>query len=115
MSAEIELLRRIYAHFNRREIDAVLASMHADVDWPNGMEGGRVHGHDGVREYWTRQFKMLDPQVEPEGFRIAEDGRIVVKVHQVVHDISGRLLVDQKIEHVYKIEDGLIRSMEILQ
>ena len=115
MSAEIELLRRIYAQFNRREIEPVLAEMHADVDWPNGMEGGRVLGRNAVREYWTRQFQLLDPRVEPEGFRIAEDGRIVVKVHQVVHDLSGHLLVDQKIEHIYKIEDGLIRSMEILQ
>jgi SnoaL-like domain len=114
MSAEIELLRRIYREFNRREIGAVLASLHANVDWPNGMEGGRVHGHDAVREYWTRQFQMLDPHVEPEGFRITEDGRIVVEVHQVIHDISGRLLVDQKIEHVYEIEDGLIRRMEII-
>jgi len=22
--------------------------------WANGMEGGHVHGHDGVRNYWTR-------------------------------------------------------------
>jgi hypothetical protein len=78
------------------------------------MEGGRVHGHDAVREYWTRQFQMLDPHVEPKGFRIAEDGRIVVEVHQVVHDLAGKLLVDQKIEHVYEIEDGLILSMEIV-
>jgi len=33
----------------------------------------------------------------------------------VIHDLSGHLLVDQKIEHIYEIEDGLIRSMEILQ
>jgi len=26
------------------------------VDWPNGMEGGRVHGHAEVRAYWTRQW-----------------------------------------------------------
>ncbi len=114
MSNEIELLRRIYVEFNRREIDAVLAAMHADVDWPNGMEGGRVYGHQAVREYWTRQFQMLDPHVEPVEFRTAADGRIIVEVHQVVHDLSGNLLVDQQIQHVYLIENGLIRSMEIV-
>ena len=45
MSGAIELLRHMYAAFNRREIDTVLAAMHPDVDWPNGWEGGRVHGH----------------------------------------------------------------------
>ena len=114
MSAETELiLRRIYAAFNRREIDTVLAAMHPDVDWPNGWEGGRVHGHDAVRYYWTRQFKAVSSNVEPQGFRTEEDGRIVVTVHQVVHDMAGRLLSDSMVEHVYSIENGLIRKMDI--
>jgi ketosteroid isomerase-like protein len=113
VSAEIEMLRRVYAAFNRREIETVLATMHSDVDWPNGWEGGRVRGKAAVREYWTRQFEVLDPRVEPQGFATESDGRVVVDVHQVVHDKSGKLVVDQMVRHVYKIEDGLIRSMEI--
>lgn len=42
-----------------------------------------------------------------------EDGRIDLTVHQVVHDISGNLLVDQIIHHIYAFEEGLIKSMEI--
>jgi ketosteroid isomerase-like protein len=112
-SAEIELLHRVYAAFNRREIETVLATMHSDVDWPNGMEGGRELGKDAVRAYWQRQFKILDPKVEPQGFTTEPDGRIAVAVHQVVHDKSGKLLVDQIIHHVYEFRDGLIQSMEI--
>jgi ketosteroid isomerase-like protein len=111
--APAELLRGIYAAFNRREIDTVLAAMHPDVDWPNGWEGGRVHGHAAVREYWTRQFKAVSSRVEPQSFRTEEDGRIVVSVHQVVHDASGTLLSDALVEHVYLMEDGLIRKMDI--
>jgi ketosteroid isomerase-like protein len=113
MPATEELLRHIYAAFNRREIDTVLAAMHPDVDWPNGWEGGRVHGHAAVREYWTRQFKAVSSQVDPQGFRNEEDGRLVVSVHQVVHDVSGNLLSDAMVEHIYLIEDGLIRKMDI--
>lgn len=114
MSAETEqILRRIYAAFNRREIDTVLASMHPDVDWPNGWEGGRVHGHDAVRDYWTRQFKAVSSNVEPQDFRTEADGRIVVTVHQVVYDSEGKLLSDSMVEHVYTIENGLIRKMDI--
>jgi ketosteroid isomerase-like protein len=112
-SAEIELLRGMYAAFNRREIETVLALMHSDVDWPNGWEGGRVHGRPAVRDYWTRQFAVLDPRVEPQSFNAEEDGRIVVDVHQIVHDKQGKLVVDQMVRHVYEIRDGLIRSMEI--
>jgi ketosteroid isomerase-like protein len=110
---EIELLRRVYAAFNRREIETVLAAMHSGVDWPNGMEGGRVLGKAAVREYWRRQFEVLDPLVEPQHFAPEADGRIAVDVHQVVHDKAGKLVVDQMVRHVYQIERGLIRSMEI--
>src|SRR5262245_31707429 len=37
-----ELLRKAYVAFNARDIDGALALMHADVAWPNGMEGGTV-------------------------------------------------------------------------
>ena len=63
-----DLLTRTYRAFNARDIDAVLAVMHPEVDWPNGMEGGRVRGHAAVREYWTRQWTMIDPHVEPLEF-----------------------------------------------
>jgi ketosteroid isomerase-like protein len=112
-SAEIELLHRTYAAFNRREIETVLCGMHDNVDWPNGWEGGRVLGKAAVRDYWKRQFEVLDPHVEPTNFTWEADGRIAVSVHQVVHDVDGRLLVDQVIQHVYEIRDGLIQSMEI--
>jgi ketosteroid isomerase-like protein len=113
MTTAHELLISAYTNFNARNIDAVLALMHPDVDWPNGMEGGRVHGHSEVRDYWTRQWGLLDPHVEPKAFETEESGRTAVSVHQVVRDLSGKLLVDQMVEHVYLIEEGLIRSMEI--
>ena len=113
MSEHEELLRRAYEAFNARDVDAVLALMHPDVDWPNGMEGGRVLGRAAVREYWTRQFEMIDSRVEPEGFATDAEGRVVVDVHQVVHDPAGGLLSDGYVKHVYTVRDGLIERMEI--
>jgi len=107
------ILKRTYQHFNDRNIDATLAMMHPEVDWPNGMEGGIEHGHEAVRNYWTRQWKIFDPHVEPVGLSKKEDGRIDLTVRQVVYDISGNLLIDQIIHHVYTFEDGLIKEMEI--
>lgn len=113
MTADRDLLRRAYDAFNARDIDGALAVMHPDVEWPNGMEGGYVHGHGAVREYWTRQWRVIDPHVEPRSFGTDETGRIVVDVHQVVRDPTGRVTADQMVQHVYVIRDGLIRSMEI--
>jgi hypothetical protein len=89
--------------------------MHRDVEWPNGMEGGYVHGHDGVRDYWTRQWRLIDAHVEPLQFATDDTGRIVIDVHQVVRDRTGAVLADQMVQHAYRVEGGLIRSMEIRQ
>ena len=110
-----ELITAIYSAFNRREIETVLAMMHPDVDWPNGMEGGRVLGRADVRDYWTRQFVMVNPRVDPLRIEDDEHGRTVVDVHQVVHDMAGNILVDHTIRHVYSIRDGLIERMDITE
>jgi ketosteroid isomerase-like protein len=106
-------LKKAYAAFNARDLDGALSAMQPDVEWPNGMEGGTVHGRAGVREYWTRQWAMINPHVDPVSFALDEAGRVVVEVHQVVLDLSGKTLLDRMVEHVYSIEGGLIRSMEI--
>ncbi len=113
MRSEQDLLLRAYRDFNARDIDAALAVMRPDVDWPNGMEGGRVVGRPAVRDYWTRQWNQMDPHVEPLDFATEPDGRIRVEVRQVIRDLAGNLIADQRVQHIYSIEDGLIRSMEI--
>jgi ketosteroid isomerase-like protein len=107
------LLERTYAAFNARDVDAVLAAMHPDVDWPNGMEGGRVRGHRAVRDYWMRQWAVIDPHVEPQRFTVEPDGRVVAEVHQVIRDLTGKVVKDGIVQHVYAFDGGLVRSMEI--
>jgi hypothetical protein len=109
----VGLIQKAYAAFNARDIDAALACMQPDVEWPNGMEGGTVHCHDGVRAYWTRQWGVIDPHVNPVTIEVDHLGRIVVEVHQVVRDLAGTMLLDRTVEHIYALEGGLIRCMEI--
>ena len=113
MTDERQLLEGAYRDFNARRLDAVLARMQPDVVWPNGMEGGFVYGHEGVRDYWTRQWAVLDPHVEPVSISPDDRGRWIVEVHQVVHDSNGKLLVDQIVHHAYQIRDSLIARMDI--
>lgn len=115
MAEHEELLRRAYEAFNARDIDAALATMHPDVDWPNGMEGGRVQGQAAVREYWTRQFQAVDSRVEPMAFADTDDGKVAVEVHQVVRDPSGDMLSEADVRHVYDIRDGAVVRMEIVE
>lgn len=112
-TSSVDLLKRAYAAFNARDLDGALATMRPDVVWPNGMEGGVVHGYEGVRAYWTRQWKMINPHVDPVNFTTDDHGRVTVNVHQVVKDLSGKVLVDRMVDHVYSFKDGLIQNMTI--
>ena len=113
MPHDVELLRRVYALFNGREIESVLAAMHPEVVWANGMEGGHVHGRDEVRSYWKRQWALVDPHVEP--LEISPDGKghVSVKVHQVVRDLKGNILADRLVIHVFQVRNGLIERFDI--
>ncbi len=75
MSVDVEFLTHVYQRFNARDIEAVLAALHPDVTWANGMEGGHVHGREAVRRYWTRQWATVDPHVEPTAFSTGADWR----------------------------------------
>jgi hypothetical protein len=108
-----QLLRRAYEAFNARDIEGALATMHADVDWPNGMEGGRLHGHREVREYWRRQFDSIDSRVEPQHLEQRPNGQMVVTVDQIVRDREGAVILQETVEHRYVINGGLIERMDI--
>jgi ketosteroid isomerase-like protein len=109
------LLRELYAAFNARDVDVVLTALHADVDWPNAFEGGRVVGRDDVRDYWRRQFAQIDPRVEPLRFTDAGDGRVAAAVHQLVRALDGTVLADREVMHVYSFRDGLIARMDVIE
>ena len=88
MDDDVKVLERIYVRFNARDIDGVLAVLADDVAWANGMDGGHVHGREAVREYWTRQWAMVSPHVEPVGFHRTADGAIIAEVRQSPSAIS---------------------------
>jgi hypothetical protein len=113
MGDERNVLESAYRDFNARRIEAVIARMHPDVEWANGMEGGHVHGRDEVRDYWTRQFEIVNPNVDAVSIEPDNEGRWVVEVHQVVHDLQSNLLLDTTVYHTYQFRDGLIVRMDI--
>lgn len=114
---DIQLIKGIYERFNARDIDGVLATLASDVAWANGMDGGHVHGHEGVREYWTRQWAMVSPYVEPIAFRQTGSDIIAVEVIQTVFDLNGQPLTgqthglkDKTVIHLFHMnEDKIIR------
>jgi len=108
-----QLIKNAYAAFNARNIDAILQVMHPEVKWSKAWEGDYANGHDEVRAYWERQWKEINPNVTPVGFRERNNGTLEVEVNQLVKDLNGNILFDGKVKHVYVIKKGLLLQMDI--
>lgn len=115
MSTQQDLIRKIYAAFNARDIPTILAAFDPQVRWSRAWEGDYAVGHDQVQAYWLRQWQELDPHVEPTGFIPRPDGRLEVAVQQLVKDKQGQVLFDGLVKHLYTIEKGVIKQMDIEQ
>jgi hypothetical protein len=113
LTPDTELLRAAYAAFNARNIDAALALMTADVAWPCAFKGGFVRGPEEVRAYWTEQWSEIDPHVEPVAFHPEAGGRILVEVRQIVRDLTGSVMADERVGHRFSLQRGLIERMEV--
>src|SRR6266496_981369 len=79
--------QELYKNFNDRKIDLVISKMTDNVKWANGMEGGYVYGHNGVRDYWTRQFTIISSNVTP--LEIDTENEVVkIKLHPFLKIIT---------------------------
>jgi hypothetical protein len=108
-----DLVEKAYAAFNARDIDTALSTMHPDVQWPKAFQGGYVSGHNEIREYWTRQWTEINPNVLPIGFNERQDRSLEISVHQKVKDLQGKVIFDGIVKHIYTLKDGLLRRMDI--
>lgn len=108
-----DLFKKAYAAFSARDIDTALSTMHSDVEWPKAFEGGYVTGHDEIRKYCTRQWAEINPTVEPVTFNKRQNGTFEISVHQAVKDLQDNLMFDGIVKHIYTLQDGLLRRMEI--
>lgn len=98
----------------------MLAWLTDDVAWANGMDGGHENGKEAVRAYWTRQWSVVSPHVEPVGFHRSADGAIVAEVIQTIRDLAGNPLEgqthglrDKTVGHVFRIRDGKVARFDI--
>ena len=117
---DTETVKRMYQSFKARDIDGVLAVLAEDVSWANGMDGGYVQGHEGVREYWTRQWSLVDPRVEPVRFSQADVDSILVEVKQSIFNLDGTPLQDddfglqdKMVGHLFHFRNGLASRFDI--
>lgn len=109
-----ELVRKAYSAFNERDVEAGVALMDPEVDWPNVPAGGFVHGRAQLREHWREQFRQADPRIEVAAIAEKGGGRVEAKVRQIVRAPDGSKLSDDRLVHVFTIVGERIKRMEVL-
>jgi ketosteroid isomerase-like protein len=80
MSEEnVEIVRRGYDTWNRRDFDATIALIDPEIEWTmmgttRFMAEGTYHGHDGIREFWRLLIEpWAELHIEIEGTRAEGD------------------------------------------
>jgi len=113
MLTAVDILARLYAAFNRRDVDGALSLLSPNVVWANDLEGGYVYGYEGVRAYWSRQLNESHVTAEPIGYSISDDGSVDVEVRLTSRDATGNAVYERTGWHIFRLEDGLIANFEV--
>jgi len=105
------VIREVLDAFERRDIDAVLARAHPDVEFVavTGQEVGHgpYLGHAGLRQYFSDESEHWDElrisvrELHPAGEDIVATGRVWAR--------SGNRLVDSSAGWIWRVEEGRVR------
>ena len=107
----MQLLLEAYAAYSRQDVDGLLALVSEDVDWPDGVN--RLRGRAAVRAYWLDQWTRTRTHDHPVAFTRRPDGRIAVRVSQVVRTLDGALTSTGSFDHLHLVIDGRLVRLDI--
>jgi ketosteroid isomerase-like protein len=106
------LLLRAYLAFNAQDLDRLLVRIADDVDWPDD-DGGRIRGSGALAAYWTEQWTRVRAHDHPVAFEEADDGRIAVRVEQVVRSLDGSTVSTARLTHLLRLDGDRIVRLDV--
>jgi uncharacterized protein len=111
---DVQVVRRVFAAFVRRDVDAALEVMSPEVEFTAPETQALVekeisyHGHDGIREYFTDVSRVWEElEVSLHEYHELGEGRVLL-VGRVRARGTRHQLVDEPAQWAWRIEDGLI-------
>ena len=109
------LLLRFYKAIDAKDVDAILAMLHPEVDFPDQLnDDRRLRGHAAVRAYYEKAFSIIAGESTPTAFHPRPDGTLEVRVHHHVTSIDGALWHDGPVDYSFGFRDGLIARLDRL-
>jgi len=118
VSGDADVVRELYARFNKSGIDAVATFADPEIVWetsPNLPEAGTYRGIEAVRQMQEAQFEAWHgqrPRLQLEGV-IEGNGRILALTRMTAAGGTSGLPIDVRIGHLYTIRDGRIVHVKV--
>ena len=106
-----EIVLAAYDAYNARDADGILQFVSDDVDWPNGND--RLHGREELRRYWINQWTETRTHDEPTDVTELPDGRIRVRLDQVVQSLDGIEISRGSFEYFFTLRRDAITRLDI--
>jgi ketosteroid isomerase-like protein len=113
---DMGLIREIYDHWNRGEVEATLAHVHPDIEWHTRWLGTPevYRGHDGLRAFFAAIAEAWDDlRVEPERFVPVSDNRAVVIERLIGRGRGSGIEVDMHVYEAVTASDGLVLKRDV--
>ncbi len=110
-----DAIQELYRGFNGRDIDASTAHLGPGVDWQVDVRGPHLDGRAAVRQHWQRQWQDGEARMAPMRIEEGDDGRLHVRVDELVRDGAGNVLVNRQVEHVFTFAGAFIARMDMLE
>jgi uncharacterized protein len=109
----VEIARRTYAAFNRRDLDGVLEGLDPDVEWQQITQfpdRAVYRGHGEMRDrFMTEQLIEQFPDFRVEVEELVEAGDHVVMIGRITgHGGASGAPIDLRVVNVLEMRDGMI-------
>jgi ketosteroid isomerase-like protein len=110
MSQEnVEVVRRMWEAFLRRDFDQALAAFHPDIEWDgtNLPDGTISRGHQAIIDHSARWFGMWEDWTIELGEFVDVGDDVVVFIRERGRSKTG-IDMDERHAEVYTLEEGRI-------
>ena len=109
---DVEVVRRIFAAFRERDLEAFLGYLDPDVEFRSLILEieGPYHGFDGATEWWADLLSVFpdwSPSIE-EARKVAD--RVIVRVRAEGRGTGSGVAQARDIWQVAEVRDGRVRS-----
>jgi ketosteroid isomerase-like protein len=107
LSAAEDLVRRFYDAFAAEDLEALVATLHPDVELVTAR--GPRYGHDGARVWATRAPEGdLEQRVVLDGVRVHGDRAVALFRRQWWWRDQDELAEEEELASLFEFRDGLI-------